>query len=265
MENAQFTEQVQTANPVQNAKPSHFTEQVQNFEPVQNAEPSHFTEQVQNFEQVQTAKPSHFTEQVQTAKPSLFTEQVQNFEPVQNAKPSHSAEQIQNSEQALQTIFARNCEVRKIDKPTASAFLAQHHRYGAAASRYHYGLFVSRAGKHSSSFPIGSLVAVAQFSAPRKWQKNQREYRSYEWVRYASLKQIRICGGMGKMLQHFISQVHPDDVMTYAPAPYDGAVYQKLGFKKEEDKTFPDGHLSHKFRLKLTDVAPPGIEPGSTV
>ena len=115
-----------------------------------------FTEQVQNFEPVQNAKPSLFTEQVQTA------------EPIQNAKPSHFTEPVQ-------TIFARNCEVRKIDKPTASAFLAQHHRYGAAASRYHYGLFVSRAGKHSSSFPIGSLVAVAQFSAPRKWQKNQRE------------------------------------------------------------------------------------------
>lgn len=202
---------------------------------------------------------AQFTEQVQTAKPSHFTERVQTSEPVQNAKPSLFTEQVQTAEpshfteQSVQTIFARNCEVRKIDKPTASAFLAQHHLYGAAASRYHYGLFVSRAGKHSSSFPIGSLVAVAQFSAPRKWQKNQREYRSYEWVRYASLKQIHICGGMGKMLLHFIAQVHPDDVMTYAPAPYDGAVYQKLGFKKEEDKTFPDGHLSHKFRLKLTD------------
>lgn len=229
MENAQFTEQVQNFEPVQKAKPSLFTEQVQTANPVQNAEPSHFTEQVQNFEPSQNAKPSHFTEQ------------------------------------SVQTIFARNCEVRKIDKPTASAFLAQHHRYGAAASRYHYGLFVSRAGKHYDCFPIGSLVAVAQFSAPRKWQKNQREYRSYEWVRYASLKQIRICGGMGKMLQYFIDQVHPDDVMTYAPAPYDGAVYQKLGFKKEGIKTFSDGNFSHKFRLKLTDVAPPGIEPGSTV
>lgn len=226
---------------------AQFTEQVQNFESVQNANPSHFTEQVQNFEPVQNAKPSLFTEQVQTAKPSHFTEQVQNFEPVQKAKPSHF------TGQSVQTIFARNCEVRKIDKPTASAFLAQHHRYGAAASRYHYGLFVSRAGKHSDCFPIGSLVAVAQFSAPRKWQKNQREYRSYEWVRYASVGHWHICGGMGKILQHFIAQVHPDDVMTYAPAPYDGAVYQKLGFKKEEDKTFPDGHLSHKFRLKLTD------------
>lgn len=217
MENAQFTEQVQNFEPVQTSKPSLFTEQVQTAEPIQNAKPSHFTEQVQNFELVQNAKPSLFTGQ------------------------------------AVQTIFARNCEVRKIDKPTASAFLAQHHRYGAAASRYHYGLFVSRAGKHSDCFPIGSLVAVAQFSAPRKWQKNQREYRSYEWVRYASVGHWHICGGMGKILQHFIDQVHPDDVMTYAPAPYAGDVYQKLGFKKEEDKTFPDGHLSHKFRLKLTD------------
>lgn len=151
------------------------------------------------------------------------------------------------------TIFARNCEVRKIDKALASAFLSEHHVYGAAASRYHYGLFVSRPGKHSEHFPLGSLVAVAQFSAPRKWQKDNREIRSYEWVRYASLSGWRICGGMGKMLKHFIDQVHPDDVMTYAPAPYDGAVYQKLGFKKEGIKTFSDGNFSHKFRLKLCE------------
>ncbi len=152
-----------------------------------------------------------------------------------------------------QTLFARNCEVRKIDKPTAAAFLREHHCYGQAAARYHYGLFVSRNGKHSPVFPIGSLVAVSQFSAPRKWQKDTREIRSYEWVRFASVSGWRICGGMGKMLQHFISQVHPDDVMTYAPVPFEGTVYQKLGFKKEGIKEFSDGQSSLKFRLKLTE------------
>lgn len=151
------------------------------------------------------------------------------------------------------SIFARNCEVRKIDKALASAFLSEHHVYGAAASRYHYGLFVSRLGKHSEHFSLGSLVAVAQFSAPRKWQKDNREIRSYEWVRYASLSGWRICGGMGKMLQHFIDQVHPDDVMTYAPAPFSGEAYLQLGFQNEGIKTFLDGQYSHKFRLKLTE------------
>lgn len=152
-----------------------------------------------------------------------------------------------------QTLFARNCEVRKIDKALAAEFLNAHHCYGAAASRYHYGLFVARPGKHSEHFSIGDLVAVAQFSAARKWQKDQREIRSYEWVRYASVGGWRICGGMGKLLNHFIAQQHPDDVMTYAPAPYDGAVYQKLGFKKEGIKDFGPGQYSHKFRLKLTE------------
>lgn len=154
---------------------------------------------------------------------------------------------------SCQTLFARNCEVRKIDKALASAFLKEHHLYGPAASRYHYGLFVSRPGKHTAVFPLDSLVAVAQFSAARKWQKGEREIRSYEWVRYASVSGWRICGGMGKMLNHFIAQHQPDDIMSYAPAPYDGSVYQKLGFKKEGIKEFSEGQYSHKFRLKLRE------------
>lgn len=154
---------------------------------------------------------------------------------------------------ATRNLYARNCEVRKIDKQQASHFLAEHHPFASAAARYHYGLFVSRYDERVSGYPAGTLVAVAQFSAARKWQKNDREIRSYEWVRYASLSQIRICGGMGKILQHFIAQVHPDDIMTYAPAPFSGDAYLQLGFQQEDDKIFPDGLLSHKFRLKLTE------------
>ncbi len=167
------------------------------------------------------------------------------------------------------TVFARNCCVRKIDKALADSFLSENHLFGTAASRYRYGLFIARNGKHSSQFPIGTLVAVALFSAPRNWTKDGHRVRSYEWVRYASLNDWRICGGMGKMLQHFIEEKHPDDIMTYAPAPFDGAVYLKLGFVEEGVKDFGNGNYSRKFRLTLFpplgEVAPPGIEPGSTV
>ena len=83
---------------------------------------------------------------------------------------------------------------------------------------------------------------------------------------------------MGKMLKHFIEDIHPDDIMTYADLEWsEGSVYEQLGFTLEGQKdpvmfhigpdwkrlpvkqeTSEDGHLyfrnfgSNKYRLKLT-------------
>ena len=178
-------------------------------------------------------------------------------------------------------IYARNCEVRKIDKQTAAEFLAANHSYGDAACRYRYGLFLKRHtghNLHSGTLSPGTLVAVATFSNARKWIKGDKEIRSYEWTRFASLPGLRISGGMGKMLKHFIEDIHPDDIMTYADLEWsEGLVYEQLGFTLEGQKdpvmfhigpdwkrlpvkqeTSEDGHLyfrnfgSNKYRLKLT-------------
>ncbi len=157
-------------------------------------------------------------------------------------------------------VFARNCEVRRISSDVADAFLSRHHSLGATGSRYRYGIFISRPGR--CGIPVGTLVAVSTFSAARKWRKadadgNPLEIRSYEWIRYSSLPDVRVIGGMGKALRAFIEETNPDDIMTYvmeerwkeglsgaAPA---GDVYRKLGFSEE---TAADGKI--KFRLKLT-------------
>jgi len=158
-------------------------------------------------------------------------------------------------------IFARNCEVRHIDKQTAAQFLDRCHKYGDASCRHRYGLFVSRysgsenkdtfEGEHK--YPIGALVAVGEFSNARKWQKGEKEIRSYEWTRYASLPETRVLGGMGRILEYFIKEVKPDDIMSYSPKEhYDGETYLKLGFTLEGEKSFGE-KTSLKYRLKLTD------------
>ncbi len=125
-------------------------------------------------------------------------------------------------------LFARNCIVKRIEKPEAQDFLAATHSYGYAACKYRYGLF---------SKSSGSLIAVATFSNARKWIKDGKEIRSYEWTRYASLPGVRICGGMGKLLKAFINEVHPDDIMSYADLEWsEGGVYKTLGFKREDGK-----------------------------
>ena len=152
----------------------------------------------------------------------------------------------------LTRIFARNCSTRRISRETAGAFLRENHRLGDTRCRYLYGLFVSRAGR--DGIPVGTLVAVAGFSSARKWEKDGKTVRSYEWVRYASLRGTGINGGMGKMLKTFIGEVHPDDVMSYADASWSsGEVYKKLGFREEEPKIFPNGSRSLKCRLKLSE------------
>lgn len=159
-------------------------------------------------------------------------------------------------------IFARDCEVRKISHTEADRFLNCHHSYGGAKSRYNYGIFLKRDRvrlnnmdslpypAHSltcvpedyhmpaSAIKPGTIIAAAEFSNARRWVKSDREIRSYEWIRYASLPDVRINGGMGKVLKHFIEEVHPDDIMSYADLEWsDGQTYTQLGFIPEGEKS----------------------------
>ena len=173
--------------------------------------------------------------------------------------------------------YARNCEVRRIEKAEAQEFLGRYHSYGYAACKYRYGLFLKRHTGHIAAemgFPIGSgmtdgktgvpdgkvgrtsspvilnevknlseglLIAVATFSNAHRWVKEGKEIRSYEWTRYASLPDLRVSGGMGKMLKAFIKEVQPDDIMSYADLEWsEGDVYQRLGFKAESWKEAVD-------------------------
>ena len=144
-------------------------------------------------------------------------------------------------------IYARNCEVRKIDKATAKEFLESNHTYGHAACRYCYGLFFKRHTGHIAQNdethaapwqPVkGELMAVATFSNARKWVKGERTIRSYEWTRYASLPEVRLSGGMGRLMKTFIKEVCPDDLMSYADLEWSkGDVYRRLGFELEGTK-----------------------------
>ena len=141
-------------------------------------------------------------------------------------------------------IYARNCEIRRIDKTEAAEFLKKAHSYADAACRYRYGLFLKRHTGHiavqgeSLEYLPGTLVAVATFSNARKWIKGEKTIRSYEWTRYASLPQVRVSGGMGRLLKAFIEDVQPDDIMSYADLEWsEGDVYERLGFRCEGEKS----------------------------
>jgi hypothetical protein len=145
--------------------------------------------------------------------------------------------------EAFIPVYARNCEIRRIDKGTAAEFLNRTHSYGDASCRYRYGLFLKRYTGARKIQPgkgpqPGELVAVATFSNARRWNKEGKVIRSHEWTRYASLPGVRINGGMGKFLKEFIKDANPDDIMTYADLEWsEGDVYRQLGFSLEGRKS----------------------------
>ena len=102
-------------------------------------------------------------------------------------------------------------------------------------------------------------MAVASFSKARRWSKKgengeQETICSYEWLRYASLPELRVLGGMGRILARFIEDFHPDDIMSYVPLRhFSGEVYESLGFVSEGVKVFENGEQSRKYRLKLKE------------
>ena len=126
------------------------------------------------------------------------------------------------------TIFARNCEVQAVDNDTVKQFLNRYHSYGYARAKYKYVL------KYK-----GEVVAAALFSAPRLFEREidgiQYKLQSYEWVRYASKDDVRVVGGMGKLMNAFIKEHSPQEIMSYSDREWsNGDVYRRLGFREVE-------------------------------
>jgi hypothetical protein len=91
------------------------------------------------------------------------------------------------------------------------------------------------------------LIAVATFSGARTMKVGERMgKRSYELIRFASLKGYVVVGGMDKLLKKFTEEHQPDDIMSYADRDWsDGRSYDKLGFLKIENS------LSQTFYINL--------------
>lgn len=144
-------------------------------------------------------------------------------------------------------IFARNCEVRRLERARAAGFLDRNHFLGSCTARYFYGLFTRRStGENELRFPEGTLVAVGAFSNGRRFRDG---HLSYEWIRYASLKELRVMGGMGKILAEFVKDFQPGDIMTYVDASLsDGLAYKELGFK-EIERVEREGFTNLKLKL----------------
>jgi hypothetical protein len=152
-------------------------------------------------------------------------------------------------------IFARKCEVRKIESDVCGKFLEKYHIQGNSRSPIRMGLFYKN-----------RLVSVMCFSKPRaalggKYNKTN----SYELVRFCVINNFSVVGGASKLLKFFEKTYLPTEIISYADRRWSiGELYEKLGFdfihntspnywytKNFETRIHRFGYQKHLLKYKL--------------
>jgi hypothetical protein len=172
-------------------------------------------------------------------------------------------------------LHARHCFVERIDKPTADKFLEINHLQGSVKAKFKYGLFlkpqyverfiggvVCRNTENGIQTSQPKLIAVATFSGARTMKIGERAgTRSFELIRFATLQNYVVVGGMDKLLKAFIKEHQPDDIMSYADRDWsDGRSYEKLGFTKIENTLPQTFYINLKTLERLPINLPPEDE-----
>ncbi len=137
-------------------------------------------------------------------------------------------------------IPARLTLARRIDNAATTQFLEANHLNGSAMSKFRYGLFLPKRYYRvlPADFAIDRsadelLVGVATFSNARIFEQDGEPFRSHELIRFASLQGTNVVGALDKLLNAFIREKSPDDIMTYADLEWsDGRSYKRLGFEE---------------------------------
>jgi hypothetical protein len=117
-------------------------------------------------------------------------------------------------------IHGRSTIIKSISQLELDDFLKVNHLNIITKAKYKYGMY------HKEE-----LVAVAAFGRSCPIQSNGRTYRSHELIRFCSLLNHTVVGGLSKLIHHFEGTVNPEHIMTYVDREWsEGSSYKKLGF-----------------------------------
>ena len=147
-------------------------------------------------------------------------------------------------------IYARSTAIKTISQTDLDDFLSINHLNIITKTKYRYGMY------HQDE-----LVAVAAFGRGCPIQSEGKTYRSYELIRFCSLLNHTVVGGLSKFVHHFIRSVKPEHIMTYVDREWsEGSSYLKLGFSIDritKPQTFyisPDGSRHYAGELLRTNT-----------
>lgn len=133
-------------------------------------------------------------------------------------------------------IGARKCMLRPITGNETFDILDKYHIQGNVYARINYGLFYN-----------DELVEVMSFGKARKSMGNGED--CWELVRLCSKGGIQVIGGASKLLNQFIKDYKPAKIISFASHDIsNGDVYEKLGFKKENETKTSYWYINKEFK-----------------
>lgn len=113
------------------------------------------------------------------------------------------------------SVYARNCELREVNKKECDAFLNNYHLQNTCRGQViRYGLY------HNDE-----LVEIMTFGKSR-YNKNY----NYELLRLCSHKDYHVVGGSEKLFKRFLKDYNPQSIISYCDySKFSGEVYKRLG------------------------------------
>ena len=117
-------------------------------------------------------------------------------------------------------LYARKCEIVELTNKEADKFFTENHIQGNVSAKIIYGL------KHNNE-----IVSAMSFGNLRKNLGQKSIDGSYELLRFSNKQNITVVGGASKLFNHFIKQINPCDIISYADRRWSiGNLYQQLNF-----------------------------------
>lgn len=128
-------------------------------------------------------------------------------------------------------VMARKCELGVIGNAEAAAFFDRYHPQGGTGWGQNYGLLYK-----------GKLVACMRFTFGAN-DRGAGSERMWTLTRYAT--RISVTGGASRLFSAFVEEHKPEVVKSFSDNRYfTGGMYEKLGFKLEEEIE-PDYQVYH--------------------
>lgn len=121
---------------------------------------------------------------------------------------------IYNSIGLSDNVFARKCKIVTLNNTNSCDFFNKSHLNGHRNANIIYGLEIN-----------GDIQCAVSFS----------RHKHYDWeiIRFASKTGTKVIGGFTKLLKHFVKQVNPKSILTFADRRIStGDLYLKTGFEK---------------------------------
>ena len=148
-------------------------------------------------------------------------------------------------------IFARKCEMRKVESTESNKFLDENHIQGSSPSQLRYGLYFE-----------DRLISLMTFGY--RFTNSKREY---ELIRFCNKINTNVIGAASKLFSHFIkSNTQIKEVISYSDISlFNGNLYEKLGFNKNnlsEPNYFwiIDGIRKHRFNFNKKRLVKLGFD-----